>query len=57
MIDREPPIDPLEALKKVRILLFVASERDDMEGVQKHIEMAQAIIDRALPRKRAEPSH
>jgi hypothetical protein len=57
MADQKPPIDPLEALKKVRILLFIASKRDDMDAVQKRIEMAQAIIDRALPRKRAEPSH
>lgn len=52
MTDPEPPIDPVEALKQVRVLLFVASERDDMEAVQKHIEMAQAIIAKALPRSR-----
>ena len=52
MTDHESPIDPGEALKQVRILLFVASERDDMDAVQKHIEMAQAIIAKALPRKK-----
>lgn len=57
MTDQELPIDPIDALKKLRILLFIASKRDDMDAVQKRIEMAQAIIDRALPRKRAEPSH
>lgn len=53
MGDQETPIDPLQALKQVRILLFVASERDDMEAVQKHIEMAQAIIAKALPSARS----
>lgn len=52
MADQEPPIDPIKALKQVRILLFVASERDDMDSVQRHIEMAQAIIAKALPRKK-----
>lgn len=51
MADQDSPIDPIEALKQVRILLFVASQRDDMDAVQKHIEMAQAIIAKALPRK------
>ena len=49
MSDQEPPIPPIEALRKVRILLFVASESDDMDRVQLHIEMAQAIINEALP--------
>jgi hypothetical protein len=53
MTDQEPQLDPLEALKQVRVLLYVASERDDMDAVHKHIEMAQAIIAKALPRKRA----
>lgn len=35
------------------MLLFVASERDDMDAVQKQFEMAQAIIAKALPRKKA----
>jgi hypothetical protein len=48
----EPEIDPIAALKQVRVLLFVASERGDMDAVQKHIEMAQAIIAKALPPKR-----
>jgi hypothetical protein len=52
MTDNDPPIDPIDALKQVRVLLFVASERDDMDAVQKHIEMAQAIIAKALPRKK-----
>jgi hypothetical protein len=47
----EPEIDPIKAVKQIRILLFVTSERDDMDAVQKHIEMAQAIIAKALPRK------
>jgi hypothetical protein len=57
MADQEQPTNPLDALKKLRILLFVASKRDDMEAVQKHIEMAQAIVDKALPRRPAGPSH
>jgi hypothetical protein len=52
MTDSDPPIDPIKALKQVRVLLFVASERDDMDAVQKHIDMAQAIIAKALPRKK-----
>jgi hypothetical protein len=52
MTDQEPLTDPYEALENVRALLYVASESDDMDAVQKHIEMAQAIIKKALPMRR-----
>jgi hypothetical protein len=52
-----PPIGAIEALKKLRILLFIASKRDDIEAVQEHIEMAQVIIHKALPRTHAGPGH
>jgi hypothetical protein len=57
MTEQEPQIHPIEALRKLRILLFIVSKRDDMDAVQKHIEMAQAVIDKALPRRPAGPSH
>lgn len=52
MTDQQPPIDPLMALKQIRILLHVASESGDLDAIEKHVAMAQAIINKALPRKK-----
>ena len=53
MTYQEPPIDPLEALKHIRTLLQVAADSRDIDQIEKNLAEAQAIIDKALPRKRA----
>jgi hypothetical protein len=52
MTDEEPPIDPLEALKRIRVLLQVAADSGDIDAIEKHFAMAQVIIDKALPRRK-----
>lgn len=52
MSAQKPPIDPLEALKHIRVLLRVAADSGDLEQIEKRLAQSQAIIDAALSRKK-----
>jgi hypothetical protein len=56
MTDQEPPVDSLEALKHIRVLLQVAADSEHIDQIEKHLAKAQAIIDKSLPRKRTPSS-
>jgi transcriptional regulator with XRE-family HTH domain len=48
----EMEMEPVEALKRIRALLRVAAESDDVNAIQKYIAMAEEIIIKALPKPR-----
>jgi hypothetical protein len=50
-------MDPVEALRHVRTLLKVALESGDLDAMEKHVAMAQTIIDKALPSARTAARH
>ena len=39
------------ALKAIRVLIDAASESDDIEVIQKRIQMVRIVLDKTLPRQ------
>jgi hypothetical protein len=52
LTDQDPPIDPVEALKKVQSLLSLASTSGDIDAIEQYVAAAKVIIDKALPAKK-----
>jgi hypothetical protein len=54
--DKEPPIDPREALVDIRTLARVALESEDTAVMKRDLEMILTIVDKALPSGPENPS-
>ena len=54
--DKEPSLDPREALADIRTLARVALESEDTAVMKRDLEMILTIVDKALPSEPENPS-
>ena len=54
--DKEPSLDPREALVDIRTLARVAIESEDTAVMKRDLEMILTIVDKALPSRPENPS-
>jgi hypothetical protein len=48
--DKEPPLDPIEALQHIKTLARAAQDSIDIDIVQEHLTMILTMVDKAMPK-------